>query len=269
MTGASPAAAGRPAGLVHRAERRRARELGRPRQRHRRHRGRVEAHAPAAHPAHRVEARERQRAVPARDALEEARALGAEVEHRVVVRVHRPPPGRAAARARRGRRGARRRASPSRSAACARRSPARPGRADHAPVGRAQRRVGRRDDEHVGARHEVDRVRREVPVQRREHAGARAGRRSRTGAATGRTRRRARGSAHAGVELVGEQPRHAAHPRVARLAHDHVEAAVGAGEERLRVVDDEVRARVVEDAPVGRVELRASRGSCSARCRWC
>ena len=61
-------------------------------------------------------------------------------------------------------------------------------------------------------------------------------------------------AAHAMIELVGEEPGHAAHPRIARLRNDDVVLARIGGEERLRVVDDEARPLVIEHAAVRRIE---------------
>ena len=56
------------------------------------------------------------------------------------------------------------------------------------------------------------------------------------------------------VELGGEEPRDSADPRVGRLRHDEVEPPVRRCEIGLGVVDHDLRARVVERAPVRRKE---------------
>src|SRR5689334_2311273 len=61
------------------------------------------------------------------------------------------------------------------------------------------------------------------------------------------------------IELLGEQSRHSAHPRVTRLGDDQVETTTRTGEIRSRVIDHEMRARIAEHAIIHGQEL--SRGA--------
>ena len=64
--------------------------------------------------------------------------------------------------------------------------------------------------------------------------------------------------AHESVELVREQPRHSADPRIRRLRHDRVVLPRLRGEECLRIVDHDARARVGVGQLVPRPELLAA-----------
>ena len=128
------------------------------------------------------------------------------------------------------------------------------GEIDDAPVRRRKDAIVARDDEDVGVRGEKDLVRREVLVERGEHF-----RRERIvelievqplpeDAAVSEV------CAHAAIELGREQAGDAAHPGIRWLGEDEIEAATARGEVRFRVVEHEVRARVIEDAPVRGIE---------------
>ena len=125
---------------------------------------------------------------------------------------------------------------------------------EHAPVRLRQRLVVRRDDQDVGFRREEDLVRCEVLVDRLDHAQHETVVDLVQVQPLSEDAVRREIGADALVELVGEEPAHAAHPRIRRLRQDEVELPVRRREVALGVVVHVLRARVVEHPAVHRIE---------------
>src|SRR5690348_6414101 len=125
---------------------------------------------------------------------------------------------------------------------------------DDVPVRSRKHAIITRNDQNVRVRCEEDFVRGEVLVECGEHL-----RRESVvelikvqplseDASVGEVR------AHTTIELCREEARDATNPGVGRFGENEIETSAARGEIRLRVVEYKVSARILEYAPVGRIE---------------
>ena len=125
---------------------------------------------------------------------------------------------------------------------------------EHGPVGLTQCAVRSGDDRHVRVAHEVDPVGGEDGIQRSQDREEEVVVQLVELHPLGEDATLCQKAPHARVELLREQAGRAAHPRVARLGEDDVEALALIGEVRLRVVEDVARPRIGERRIVRRQE---------------
>ena len=127
-------------------------------------------------------------------------------------------------------------------------------RADDRPVRPGECRAVARDHEDVAAGHEVDLVGAKVPVDRRQDAQHQPVVQLVHVEPLPEDAVVAEVAPDPPVELVGEQSRHAAHPGIRRLGHDEVVPPLRRGEVALGVVDHVAGAGIVEGPAVGGIE---------------